>query len=255
MLALLFACAVAYPAQANTRKPDTLIIAYPLAPPWRTLDAHGEPAGPYAELSRELARRLQLRLQFKICPVLRCQDAMLYGRADMMIGAMKSRSSLRHMLVLQPPLTPQSWQVVYQRRGDTRRLERYQDLLSLNVGVLEGIHHHPHLDADWRIQRDPAQSLELNFRKLAAGRIDALIGDVGEADYLARKPEFSAKVKRSCLRLRSNERHHLALSKKSPHIFHVKRISTTMQRMVDDGTVARIMAAAWMPQRKQIVRK
>ncbi|RBJ68952.1 amino acid ABC transporter substrate-binding protein, partial [Pseudomonas sp. MWU12-2534b] len=65
LIALLLLCLVCETALAEARE---LVFAYNVFEPWKRLDAQGQPAGPYTEIVRELARRLDLRLRFLHCP-------------------------------------------------------------------------------------------------------------------------------------------------------------------------------------------
>ena len=83
-----------------------LVFAYNLFPPWKTMDAHGEPQGPYTELMREVARRAKLRLAFLPCPLARCLQYMRQGKADVVIGVKNTAGRREFIDFIDPPSPP-----------------------------------------------------------------------------------------------------------------------------------------------------
>ncbi|MEO9385336.1 substrate-binding periplasmic protein [Chromobacterium phragmitis] len=241
LIALLLLCLAFQPALASARE---LVFAYNLFEPWKRLDAHGQPAGPYTEIVRALAGRLKLPLRFLQCPLPRCLSAMRQGRADLMIGVRPTPERLAYLDFLEPPFASSNHLVFYQRRGDPRALARYDDLLPLTVGVAEGVSYEAGFDRDLRIRRDASPGMESGFRKLAAGRVDALIVNASQGAALAARPEFAGRVTRAPLTLDDRHPNRLALARRSPLRADKARIEQALRGMMADGSVARILAAA-----------
>nr|WP_269212500.1 transporter substrate-binding domain-containing protein [Chromobacterium vaccinii] len=241
MIVLLLCCLAFEPALADARE---LVLAYNVFEPWKKLDARGEPAGPYTEIVRELARRLGLPLRFLHCPLSRCLAVMQQGRADLMIGVRPTPERSRYLDFLMPPFANSNHLVFYQRSGDARALARYDDLLPLTVGVSEGVSYEAGFDRDARIRRDASPGMESGFRKLAAGRVDALIVNASQGAALAARPEFAGRVKRAALTLDDRHPNRLALARRSPLHPRKADLEQALRGMVADGTVARILAAA-----------
>ncbi|MEO2217088.1 transporter substrate-binding domain-containing protein [Chromobacterium vaccinii] len=241
LIVLLLCCLAFEPALADARE---LVLAYNVFEPWKKLDARGEPAGPYTEIVRELARRLGLPLRFLHCPLSRCLAVMQQGRADLMIGVRPTPERSRYLDFLTPPFATSNHLVFYQRSGDARALARYDDLLPLTVGVSEGVSYEAGFDRDARIRRDASPGMESGFRKLAAGRVDALIVNASQGAALAARPEFAGRVKRAALTLDDRHPNRLALARRSPLHPRKADLEQALRGMVADGTVARILAAA-----------
>ncbi|AXT48949.1 hypothetical protein D1345_23530 [Chromobacterium rhizoryzae] len=228
-------CAAAEPA---------LVFAYNLFPPWKTMDAHGAPQGPYTELMREMARRAKLRLVFLPCPLTRCLQYLRQGKADVVIGVKSTPARREFIDFIDPAFASGSRLALYQRADDPRPLRSYRQLYPFLIGVVEGVRYQDEFDSDLRVRREPAPSLDSNFRKLKAGRIDALIADERQTAELAANAEFRRYVKRAPLLLYSPEPRRIGLSPRSPH---KRRIALAMRSMLQDGTVARLLAEAPRP--------
>ncbi|OHX21840.1 substrate-binding periplasmic protein [Chromobacterium sphagni] len=183
------------PASAAVDGPRPLVLAYNAFAPWKNYDSQGQPTGPYTEIVRELARRLGMPLRFLHCPLPRCLAAMQHGRADLMIGVQYNPQRARYLDYLEPPFASGNRLALYQRNSDPRSIGRYQDLLPLKVGVVEGVQYQEDFDNDARLRRDTALTMESSFRKLAAGRIDALIGNEQQTALLASSREFAGRVR------------------------------------------------------------
>ncbi|UTH75700.1 ABC transporter substrate-binding protein [Chromobacterium sp. IIBBL 290-4] len=242
LIALLLLCLAGSALAAAPQPKRSLVFAYNAFPPWKYYDQQGLPAGPYTDLVRELARRMHLPLRFLHCPLPRCLAAMEQGRADLMIGVQRADDRSQYLEYLDPPFAQGNRLALYQRRDDPRDLSQYVDLLSLKVGVVEGVRYQEAFDNDPRIQRDAAPSIESNFRKLLAGRIDVLIGNEQQSGLLARRAEFAPQVRRAPLSLDDSRPHHLVLSLKSPYYAERTEFSKTLQTMLADGSVARILS-------------
>ncbi|POZ62963.1 substrate-binding periplasmic protein [Chromobacterium alticapitis] len=240
LIALLLLCLVCETALAEARE---LVFAYNVFEPWKRLDAQGQPAGPYTEIVRELARRLDLRLRFLHCPLSRCLARMQQGRADLMIGVRQTAERSQYLDFLEPPFANGDRLAFYQRRGDPRVIARYEDLLPLKVGVSEGVSYAARFDHDARLRRDASPGMESGFRKLAEGRVDVLIVNESQGAALAARPEFAARVKRAALTLDDHHPNRLALARQSPLQPQKARIEQTLRGMQADGTLARLQQA------------
>lgn len=244
---LALACLLASLRYAAAGEPP-LVFAYNLFPPWKTMDAHGEPQGPYTELMREVARRAKLRLAFLPCPLARCLQYMRQGKADVVIGVKNTAGRREFIDFIDPSFATGSRLALYQRSDDPRPLHSYRQLYPFLIGVVEGVRYQDEFDGDLRLRREPAPSLDSNFRKLKAGRIDALIADERQTAELAADAEFHRHVKRAPLLLYSPEPRRIGLAIHSQRYAHKRRIARALRSMLQDGTVARLLAQAQKPQ-------
>ncbi|QEL57228.1 substrate-binding periplasmic protein [Chromobacterium paludis] len=220
-----------------------LVLAYSVFEPWKRLDAHGLPAGPYADIVRELARRLKLPLRFAHCPLSRCLAMMEQGRADLMIGVRPTPERSRYLDFLEPAFANGDHLAFYQRSDDNSVIARYEDLHARRVGVSEGVSYTPRFDGDAQLRRDASPGMESGFRKLAQGRVDVLIVNSSQGRELAARPEFAGKVKRAVLTLDDHHPNRLALARRSPLQPQKTRIQQALRGMVADGTIARLLSA------------
>jgi len=227
---------------ARADEPRPLVLAFNTYYPWKTLDAQGQPAGPYTEIVKLLAQRLSVRLVFLPCPIQRCLQAMQQGQADIVIGVRNSEDRDSYIDFIDPPYAPATPLAIYLRQGDARRVRHYADLYALNLGVVEGVSYLPLLDKDKRIQRDFAPNSLSNFRKLLAGRVDAIIASRGNAEALILSQGWQKQLKRQPLSLDGQDERRLGLARHSFWYPQRARFSSTLQGMLQDGSIARLLA-------------
>ncbi|KIA79880.1 hypothetical protein QR66_13750 [Chromobacterium piscinae] len=238
---LLFVLSASALAAAQA-KPQALVFAYNAFAPWKTFDSQGQPAGPYTDIVRELARRMHLSLRFLPCPLSRCLAAMQNGKADLMIGVQNTPQRARYLDFLDPPFANDNRLAFYQRSGDSRDISHYADLLPLTVGVVEGVQYQPQFDADGRIRRDAGPTVESSFRKLVAGRVDVLIDNEQQSALLASSEEFAGRVQRARLTLDNPHPNRLALARHSPLQPEKAEFEHALRAMLADGTISRLLA-------------
>lgn len=241
---LLAAFLLCSPNVAKAAEAKPLVLAFNTFSPWKTLDAQGQPAGPYTEIVKMLAQRLSARLVILPCPIQRCLQAMQQGQADVVIGVRNSADRDSYIDFIDPPYAPATPLAIYLRRNDSRHVQRYADLYALNLGVVEGVSYLPLLDHDKRIQRDFAPNSLSNFRKLLAGRVDAIIASRGNAEALILGQGWQNQLKRQPLLLDGQDERRLGLARHSVWYPQRARFSTILQSMLQDGSIARLLAAA-----------
>lgn len=218
-----------------------LILAFNTFPPWKTLDSRGEPAGPYVDIVRELAQRLNAPLRFLHCPIQRCLQAMEQGRADVVIGVRSSPDRAAYIDYLSPAYAPANPLVVYTRVADPRKVTRYEDLYGLVLGVVEGVKYQPRFDADARLLREPAPNIHSNFNKLLAGRVDAIIINRQHGEALVARGGWQGLLKQQPLLLDGVDERQLGLSRRSPWQTERARVCAALRAMVKDGSVNRLL--------------
>ncbi|OWY41039.1 hypothetical protein CEK28_01860 [Xenophilus sp. AP218F] len=241
----LLLLAVLFPLAARAAEPTPpLVFAFNPFPPGKTCDAAGKPGGPYVEIVRELARRARLPLEIWTCPLKRCLAGMRAGRADLMIGIHPTPERRRYQDFLDPPFTVGNRLVLYQRRGDMRRIARYEDLLPLEIAVVDGGRYFPRFDADSRLRRDPGDSLEAGLRKLQAGRVDVVIAHRQQLETLSDGPLLAAALRQSGLEFRLRQSRYVSLAYRSPYYARKAQFADILRQMRRDGTVRRLLATA-----------
>lgn len=173
VLAQLLCCLL--PLHGLAAPPAVLNIAFSEMPPWKTVDAHGEAQGPYAEILRLLAGQLDATPRFIHCSLSRCLQLMQRGEADVALGLAATPERVAYIDFISPGLEEAARITFFMRRDDPRPLRRYEDLAGLRVGVTHDRRYFARFDQDSTLQKDVALQTEESMRKLVAGRVDVVI--------------------------------------------------------------------------------
>lgn len=222
-----------------------LVFAFNTAEPYKVRDAHGRPAGAYVDIIRELARRSQLVLEIEQVPLKRVLAMMETGSADITIGVKGGPDRDAYLQFIDPPFAPSSRTIVLQRSNDVRVLRRYEDLLPLRVGVVEGVHYFPQFDADSRFRRDAAPTVGMALRKLLAKRFDVLLINGLQAQGELRESRYRGLYRQAQVSFEFGEPRRIAISRRSVVAQQLSGVlSQQLAGMVKDGTVRRLLAKA-----------
>lgn len=233
-------CLAVWPVQAQR-----LVFAFNTAEPYKVLDANGRPAGAYVDIIRELARRSQLVLEIEQVPLKRVLAMMETGSADITIGVKGGPARDAYLQFIDPPFAPSSRTIVLQRSNDARVLRRYEDLLPLRVGVVEGVHYFPQFDTDSRIRRDAAPTIGMAMRKLLAKRFDVLLINGLQAQGELRESRYRGMYRQAQVSFEFGEPRRIAISRRSVVAQQLSGVlSRQLAGMVKDGTVRRLLAKA-----------
>jgi polar amino acid transport system substrate-binding protein len=237
ILALLAALALAAPAWAGR----PLVLAFDELRPWKTLH-NGQYGGAYTEIVRELARRVALPLEIVNCPLKRCLYMLEQGAADIVIGyqSTPAREQFLHFLAT-PYRTRSADKVFYVRRGGKVRIDDYADLAGLRIGVkLGSAGYFPRFDADAALNKVAARDMEVNLRKLALDRLDAVLIPEDQGEALVAQMKLGRQLHKAPYRQADPSSRAVALAKRSPHAQRLPDFEQAMASMVRDGTLARI---------------
>ena len=231
------AASSAWAGQAAGR-PAPLVMAFTELPPWTTYDGQNH-TGAYTEILRELARRVGRKLNIVDCPVKRCLAMLETGTADLTIGIRDIPERTGYMGFLRTPyrLTVAD-RVFWVRRGDADRIQSYEDLLKLRIGVVPAGAYFAQFDADTRLDKETAQSSEANLQKLVLGRVDTVPMSEDRALVLIRKLQLQELVEPAKFRVQDLTARYVgfSLASKSAQSL-LPRMEAAMQAMRQDGTL------------------
>jgi polar amino acid transport system substrate-binding protein len=228
-LALLFATA----AHA-----DRLRLAFNTLEPWKVFDGQHRATGAYTEIARELARRLGMELEIVECPLKRCLFLLERGQADLAIGLQTSPEREHYLRFLATPYRRYSSdKVFYLRQGEGGRLTHYESLYGLKVGLRLGSELFDRFDLDTHVHKEPVPDQATNFRKLLAGRIDAVLLPEDQGEYLVATLGLAGKVEKASYREVDGSPRSIALAKHSPMNGRLADFEAAMAAMRRDGTL------------------
>jgi polar amino acid transport system substrate-binding protein len=233
--------ALGAPSRAETHKLAPLVLAFSPLPPWKVIDAQGQPSGPYLDIVRALSRRLGVPLVVRPCPLKRCLALLSRGDADIGIGIAPGAGREALMDYLQPAFAEGSTIGFYRRRNQSVSIRQYGDLRQVRIGVTEGANYFARFDQDNSLQKDFAPDKSSNLRKLMAGRVDVAAMVCGEAEVLLQQPEFKNRIVLAGPPVVTVPRD-IVLSRASRFYGNKARIEQALRRLVASGDIKRILA-------------
>jgi len=227
-------------AACTWAQPPTLRLAFAELDPWLT-HQDGMHGGAYTEIVRELARRLGQPLQIIDCPLKRCLKLLEMGEADIGIGLRQTPERQQYLHYLATPYRRTSADRVFLlRHGDKRRVERYEDLAGLRIGVTGGSEYFTRFNEDATLLKDVGPNNESSLRKLLLGRVDAVILPEDQALALLARLGVQQQVELARLRVPEPTPRSIAISRRSPQLSRLAALEQAMRGMREDGALAAI---------------
>lgn len=112
------------------------------------------------------------------------------------------------------------------------------DLRGMTVGVVQGYRYAPAFDEATYFRRESAEDNLLNLKKLAAGRLDAIVGDLMTLHYLARENGLVDQIRYAEKPLVEVPRY---AAFPQARVERAQRFAEGMKRITEDGALARIL--------------
>ncbi|WP_419788202.1 substrate-binding periplasmic protein [Pseudodesulfovibrio sp.] len=233
VLLIVFCGSAAAPAQE-------VVIPFDHYPPWRFTDARGDIEGIDIQLARTLLENVGLPARFVEVPWKRCLAMLESGEGDLLNGVLWSKSREKYMYFLQPPYKNRTVKAVYVRKGGTI-VDKYEDLHGLVIGTTLGAKYFPQFDKDVTLTKDVVKHDLINLRKLLAGHIDCFIATEETGDYLIRENKVGDLVVKAKFKHEEPTKVYFTISRKSWLMDHVPELSRSLSRMIENGSVERII--------------
>jgi polar amino acid transport system substrate-binding protein len=193
------------------------------------------------EIVKEISRRLDLKPRYILYPWRRCLKMMELGKGDIMTGLLKRPEREEYMLYVEPPYKTSSTKAFYVPKGQKNRILKYEDLFNLNIGTTIGSKYFEPFDSDSRIIKYPIATDLQNLLKVEKNRLDALIGTGTHIDYLIYSEGFYGEFEKTVFRYDRQINVHMAISKKSPYADELPLFNKTMEQLVTEGTIDKII--------------
>lgn len=219
-----------------------LVVAFSEAEPWKILEPNHRYSGIDMEILQRLADANGLQLLVKAAPLARCLEMIKSGDADIITNLLRTREREQFIRYLEVPYQTHSTKVFYQRAGDPRSVENYEQLYGLDIGVKRGARYGARFDEDDKLHKQPVASHILNFKKLAVGRLDLVISTESEGDYLIKDYGWQGQFKKAALRFDLPTNVYIGLSKRSSLLTLASAFESQLQQLIRDGEIERIIA-------------
>lgn len=220
-------------------KGDVAIVASTESPPYRMFE-NGPPRGVFIDILEAVLQQANLTSRYHVLPFKRCLAELKAGTADLFIGLFYRPEREEYLIYLKPTIAPCVTKVFYLNRGRARRIQKWEDLYRIRIGIRAGYKHHPDFDTDQRIQKFGVTTDEQNFHKLALNRIDAVLITEETGVYLINKLGYADRFAPAPLRLSRDNPAYIVMSRKSRLKPHIATIEAAISTLVENGRLEAI---------------
>lgn len=192
-----------------------------------------------------------VKADYRGYPWKRCLAMMEMGSADFISGILKSAEREKYLIFLEPPYKTRSAKVFYVRKGEQLRIQRYEDLYTVKVGVQAGVRYFEPFDEDPEIQKEEAGDDLSNLRKLQYGRLDAVISTESQADYLIATQSLEHEFEKALYRYDYDLPVYFAISRRSPFAQYSAQFSRIISELSERGVFADVISNYMRTLRRQ----
>lgn len=210
-------------------------------PPWEK-NVDGVPYGINVDIVRALAARLGLEPRFVAYPFKRVLASLETGDIDLAGGLEYKPERAAYALYLEPAYQ-KTMKVFIMPKGAGTRLERYEDLRALRVGLRAGTKHFEPFDSDPKIVKVEANSVDQLFQMLLAGRFDVAIGGNIQLLYAAKAAGYADRIQVADYRVNMGAGGQFALSRLSPLVPRKAEFEAALRDLQASGRIDEIIAA------------
>ncbi|WP_241242361.1 transporter substrate-binding domain-containing protein [Thalassotalea sp. G2M2-11] len=215
------------------------MVAVDYYPPWTITDTK-----PYRgidiEIINKLAQELSLEVSYINCPFKRCLVMLANGQVDLMPGLFKTAEREKYAIFVEPAYFEDPPKEFYINLDKPKKIERYEDLQTLVIGVKRGVSYFDKFDQDKSLNKftvtEDSQLVEL----LKIGRIDTFISSRSLADYLISKASVGQRIVRAPFHYGDGDVSYMAISKKSLFSNKVAMFSQQLEAEISKGVYHRI---------------
>jgi len=217
------------------------------APPFMIYEAERaqqEISGIDVDIVRELAKRLNLKVEYIECPWQRCLELMKSGDADILSSAYKKPEREEFMIYFTTPFLDKLPIAFYFEKNADISVKTYEDLAKLDsIGVLRGAGYFEQFDKDMALKKVDVASQDQLFPMLVNGRIQAIAGYVPTENYRIVTEGFKDNVKRSEYEYSEPANVYMAISKKSPFAARFEELNALNDTLFQEGVIPGIVKA------------
>lgn len=222
-------------------KADDLSTANANWAPWRVLNDKGTLEGIDIDILQYVANDLNLNLITKGCGWKRCLKHMEVGGSDVMTGLYKTAEREKYMTFIDPAYYTTQGICFYTLKSNALNIQRYEDLQSLTIGVVDKVSYFERFDHDLSINKLAAVTGQALFRLLKGGRIDAIVLNCINGDISINKDNRKELIERSAYIFKTHRPVYLAISNKSPLLKRKEEFSKSLQKMLNNNEVEKIL--------------
>ncbi len=211
-------------------------------PPYTLGEAGDIPeSGMIVELMQELFQRIDYPIRMELYPWKRCIFMVKNEKADGLMLTVKTPERDEFAYFPEPFFA--SGILFFHRQDKEFSWKSLEDLKGLTIGVVAGSKYSQEFQdaiSTYQLKTEVVNSIQINFNKLKAGRIDITpVLDVVAAQMIEDNPEFAGQFAAAQKPLKITPMQ-MAIARSSMMMSYSGQIEQTIREMKEDGTVERI---------------
>lgn len=188
-------------------------------------------------ITNAFAKKLNAEVTGEKVPFARRLLQLKNGQIDLLAGLLKDKAREKFAYYLSTPYKMKTNKIFLMRKGESKRLQRYEDLYNLEVGVQIGSKYFPRFDQDPKIIKYPSTNDESRIRMLLKNRFDALIHTENYATHIVHKLGLQDKVEVAPFKYTKINPVFIAISKKSALYQRKTELDEVFTKMVTSGEI------------------
>lgn len=212
---------------------DVIIIGADHNPPFRVLQ-DGKYNGIYGEMIKEIVKDMNLEVRLKEVPFKRSINQLKSGEIDIFLALLKRPEREIFLYYCKPYIKNRTDRAFYLRKGQGKRIQSYNDLYGLQIGILRGVRLIPQFDNDSKLIKQSVATHEQNLKKLIAGRIDTFVHTEIAIDYQIKTSGYQGKVEKSPFKFTEEQPTYFVISRKSKYMNRIHEFEINLQRVFNE---------------------
>jgi len=161
--------------QSFSAEQKTIRLATYLEPPYSDFE-NGQYTGVNIDIIQLLAKKLNKKIIYVRCPFGRCLSLLKNNGADIVLGIRKTTKRAEFLSYLPQPFHIQYFPLrFFMRKGDEKKIEKYDDLRKLTIGTLRGASYFEPFDNDKYLTKVELINYTQLIQLLLKGRIDTFL--------------------------------------------------------------------------------
>lgn len=192
------------------------------------------------DIAREIAERLNFKLELRACPFRRCLRLAEMGAIDMMSGVAFNEERAQYLDYLKDRPYGRVAVAFYVRTGQADLISSYDDLKEHLVGMVRGSHYFAPFNTDETVRKYQAPTEVALLPMLAGQRLDVIVGTNPNLDYQILKAGYKGKFEAADYDPKQEVPIYFALSRNSPLQGYKRKIEIVFDEMRADGTLEAI---------------
>lgn len=202
--------------------------------PWASINPDsGNLEGAFVEIIKEVEKRTQKKINITVTPFARVDRELESGAHDCTI-----------LVPLSDELVIKGDIVSYHPIGFIARkgvmINSYEDIKPLKLSVIRGASLTPEFDNDESLQKEYDTDYMIGLRKVARGRLDAIVGAIPTLQFLAKQEGWQEDLEKPFPVIEVPLI--FQCSKKSSNLAQMPPINSALMKIKTDGTLEKIRA-------------